>query len=343
MKSERRHELQHNSLEDYMVKFGQRVQPYAKAITGGILAVVVLIGTYFYLNHRADAERANAWDRTFQAIYSGDSKDLRSVVDAYPNTPAALWAQLELADRELATGVAALFTEKSVGKNDIRTALDDYEAVQLAATDSLMQQHALYGIGRAQESLGQLDKAKEAYKRLMDSYAEGPYYARAKQELENLDRDSTKSFYDWFANVEPAPRSTTSPFGGPSPFESLPLPADLKMPGTVGPKTPPPAPKPDQGPPKAPASSTTAPKSTDTKPADKKPADTKSSDTKPADTKSTNTKPADDKPADSKPSDTKPTDAKSTESPKPADAKSTDAKPSDTKPADGKPADDKSK
>jgi Tetratricopeptide repeat len=331
MKSERRHELQHNALEDYVVKFGQRVQPYVKAITGGILAVIVLIGTYFYLNHRADAERANAWDRTFQAIYSGDSKELRSVVDAYPNTPAALWAQLELADRELAEGVAALFTEKSLGKNDIRTALDDYEAVQLSATDSLMQQHALYGIGRAQESLGQLDKAKEAYKRLMDSYAEGPYYARAKQELENLDRDSTKSFYDWFANVEPAPR--TSPSGGTSPFESLPLPADLKMPGTTGSKTPPPAPKPDEGPAKAPLSSTTAPKSTDTKPADSKPADTKSSDTKPADSK-----PADAKPADAKPTDTKAADAKSTEPPK-----SADAKPADTKPADGKPADDKSK
>ena len=335
MKSERRHELQHNSLEDYVVKLGQRVQPYAKAITGGILAVVVLIGTYFYLNHRADAERANAWDRTFQAIYSGDSKDLRSVVDAYPGTPAALWAQLELADRELATGVAALFTEKSVGKNDIRTALDDYEAVQVAATYSLKKQHSLYVICRALgNQLGQLDKAKEAYKRLIrPSYAEGPYYARAKQELENLDRDSTKNFYDWFANVEPAPRSTTSPFGGTSPFESLPLPADLKMPSKGGSKTPPPTPKPDEGPAKAPASSTTAPKSTDTKPGDKKPGDSKPSDTKPAGGKSTDTKPP-----DPKPSDTKPADAKSTEPPKPADTK-----PADTKPADGKPADDKSK
>jgi len=340
MKSERRHELQHNLLEDYVAKVGQRVKPYARAITGGILAVLVLIGTYIYLNRRADAERAAAWQRTWEAINSRDTKEMRDVIDGYPNTPAALWAQLALADQELAGGVNSLFSEKSAGKNSIHSALEDYQAVEQAATDPLLQQHALYGIGRAQESLNQLDKAKEAFERLTKNYPDGPYSARAKQELDALALDSTKTFYDWFANVEPPARGIGpgADGSGKNPFEGLPpLPPDLKLPGTGASKTPPSEPKPDEGPAKTPSS--TAPKSTDTKPADAKPIETKPAETKPGDSKPAETKPSDSKPAETKPN-TKPSDSKSTDT-KSGDTNSSDTKPGEPKPGETKPADSK--
>ena len=118
--------------------------------------LLVLVGTYIYLNKRAEAEQANAWERTWHALYS-DSKDrqfeLRSITESAPHSPAGLWAQLYLADQELVSGVNSLFTEKSAGLNDIRSALDGYQAVQAAATDPFLQQCALYGIGRARIAL----------------------------------------------------------------------------------------------------------------------------------------------------------------------------------------------
>jgi hypothetical protein len=333
MKSERRHELQQNWLADRVAAFAEDAKPYAKAVGGALLALLVLVGTYLYLNKRADAEKAGAWEKTWHALYSNDPKDrqfeLRSIAENAPHSPAGLWAQLYLADQELTGGVNALFTEKSAGMTDIRSALDGYQAVQSAATDPFLQQRAWYGIGRAEESLDQLDKARAAYEQIVKNYPDGPYFPRAKRALDVLNRDQAKSFYDWFASVQP-PTHTSGTGAGPngmgsngetSPFDSAlpPLPPDFKLPDLgQSSKTPPPEPKPDEGPSLTPKSTPPA-KTPDTKPPDSKTPDTKT----PA-SKAPETKTPDVKAPDTKASDAKTPDAKAPDSKKP-DSKTPDA------------------
>ncbi len=179
MKTERRHELQHNSLAELMTDVGENAKPYAKAVLGILLAAVVVFGTYLYLSKRSDAEEGASWDRTWQALGNSDpvkqSEELRAAADKYPDKQAGLWAQLALADMELNRGVAELFTERSDGRNQIRTALEDYQAVEKRASQPMLRQHAMYGIGRAQESLGKIGEAREAYEALLKNYPSGPY------------------------------------------------------------------------------------------------------------------------------------------------------------------------
>ena len=150
MKSERRHELQQNWLADRVARFAQDAKPYAKAVGGAILAVLVLVGAYIYIKS-GPAEQANAWERTWHAISTPRTANSNSarLPNLWPHSPAGLWAQLYLADQELVSGVNSLFTEKSAGLNDIRVLLDGYQAVQASATDPFLQQ-CVHGIGRAQ-------------------------------------------------------------------------------------------------------------------------------------------------------------------------------------------------
>ena len=97
-----------------------------------------------------------------------------------------------------------------------------------------------------------MEKARGAFEQIVKNYPDGPYAARAKRELDVLNRDQAKSFYDWFASVQPAAHTSGPPSGTgeKNPFDTSlpPMPPDLKLPDFGPSKTPPPAPKPDEGP-----------------------------------------------------------------------------------------------
>ena len=62
MKSERRHELQHNDLAEWILKTYERILPYRNTILGvGLLVVVLLVGMSFW--HSQDvAQAGEAWN-----------------------------------------------------------------------------------------------------------------------------------------------------------------------------------------------------------------------------------------------------------------------------------------
>ena len=249
MKTERRHELQSNQLADFLTDVGEKTKPYATMVLGLVLAALVIVCVYIYLSRSAAAEEGASWEQAMQAASSGDTEALRGVITNYPNKPAAMWSQLILADRELNDGVNRLFTQKSAGRDLIRTAADDYQNVAERAVQPMLIEHALYGLGRSQESLDQLPKAREAYDRLLKDYPSGAYAERARRRIEELDRDSTKEWYDWFAKTEPTP-ANLSKGGFTNPFDEKgpslgPLPPGFDVPDMPKSTTPPPEPKPD--------------------------------------------------------------------------------------------------
>ncbi len=247
MKTERRHELQANQLAEFLTDVGEKTKPYATMILGLALAALVIVCVYLYLSKSAAAEEGLSWEQAMQAASAGDKEGLRSIVATYPNKPAAMWSQLILADRELNDGVDRLFTQKSAGRDLIRTAAEDYQNVAERAVQPMLIEHALYGLGRSEESLDQLSKAREAYERLVKDYPSGAYADRARRRIEELDRDSTKEWYDWFAKTEPTPdlgKGISNPFDEKR--SSLPpLPPGFDVPDVPKAKTPPPEPKPD--------------------------------------------------------------------------------------------------
>ncbi len=52
MKAERRHELQHNELADWLAATAERLRPYSRAILGVTIAAVVLLLAYYLITSR---------------------------------------------------------------------------------------------------------------------------------------------------------------------------------------------------------------------------------------------------------------------------------------------------
>ncbi len=90
-------------------------------------------------------------------------------------------------------------------------ALTAYKSVEQKATDPLLRQSALFGIGRTHESLNELKEAGNAYKQLVSEYPKGPYADRANHQIEQLERDSTQQRYRWWQG---AARTLPNEIGG---------------------------------------------------------------------------------------------------------------------------------
>lgn len=174
-----------------------------------------------------------------------------------------------------------------------------------------LRQRATFGLARARESQGSLEKAMEHYEEVGRNWPEGAYAAAAARRLEDLKKTDTKLLYDRFARFDPKPVSSPEP-GGPG--ERLPFDIDTL---------------PDDG-------SLFEPKMPDLQEKgveDEKPEDSPDTPGKPADTQpeGTGTESTDTEPTDTEPTDKEPTGTKSTD-PEPTN-------PDATSPEKAQPAD----
>jgi predicted negative regulator of RcsB-dependent stress response len=214
MKTERRHELQHNALADVLGTALENVKPYTQLILGVVLAVIVMIAVWQYVQNRSTADVTHAWESYLQASAVGNADEmateLAKVSEQYPDTPAATWANLTLGDHYLSAGSLRLYSNRSDSRDDLRKAEDYYRAALEEADEPLLAQRATLGLARVYESLIELDKAREQYEALAKKWPDGPFASTAKARLEDLAETSTKQFYDWLAQTE-----RTSTLDGP--------------------------------------------------------------------------------------------------------------------------------
>ena len=223
MKTERRHELHHNVLADALENTAESLKPYAQLILGGLLAIAVVFGVYTYWSNRSQADLAHSWNSYLQASSTENIDDLRKVAEDHAGTPAAVWANLDLGDRALREGMDKLFTNRADAFDDLKKGEGYYLAAREATREPILGQRATLGLARVYESLVKLDKAKEEYARLKEHWPDSVYGPLAERRLADLQQQSTREFYDWFAAHEPK-----SPLGGP-----------LGTPGTRPPFEPP--------------------------------------------------------------------------------------------------------
>jgi hypothetical protein len=86
--------------------------------------------------------------------------------------------------------------------------------VILQASDNTILERATYGLARAQEAYGELEKARESYNKLATTWPESPFAATAKARAQILESQPTKQFYDWIARYEP-PKALSGEPGTP--------------------------------------------------------------------------------------------------------------------------------
>ncbi len=208
MKTQRRHELQENTLAHWLELKVNEIAPYSKAIFGTVIAIVVL-GALFAFNQQRTARTERAiWSSYFQAAMTGNHDKLKELADEFPQAPAGQWARLSYADFKFAQGMNDLFRNGA----DARTAFQDcqgaYERLRSTSRDSDILARASFGLGKVYEGLSDVAKAREEYQNVTKKWPGNRVSELASQRLADLDRSSTKEFYDWLAKVE-----TRSPLG----------------------------------------------------------------------------------------------------------------------------------
>jgi tetratricopeptide (TPR) repeat protein len=236
MKTKRRHELQTNQLADTLAHGIEVVKPYTRVVLGLSLAVVVLGLTYLYLSGQSSAKQDRAWDDYIEAMMrdpSGMGPDLKKL-SALAEKPAEIhaseWAKLALADIALTEGNELLYADKTQATQQLRRAVEIYEVALNGAQDPLLKQHALFGLARANESLGEMVEAQKVYAQLLEEFPDGPYAREAKRRQDDLNKPSTKEFYEWFIDYNPekeAAKLTGKPGEKPD-FTGDPLEKDFK-------------------------------------------------------------------------------------------------------------------
>ena len=195
MRSERRHELQHNELADWLFTAGQRIKPYQNAILAAVVGIVVLIVAWSWWSRSSAAQTAQAWTDLTNGMEGENLDALTRVIEAYPNTNVAHVATILVADTRLAQGCEQRFINRAVATKELSSAVTSYSAVlEQCRTPSLLER-ATFGLARAKEAQGDLEAAKKNYE-IVAKWPDGTYAAAASQRLDDLNQRETKLMFD---------------------------------------------------------------------------------------------------------------------------------------------------
>lgn len=159
MKSERRHELQHNDLAEWILKAYDQVLPYSKAILGATLFLAVLaIAITLWHNHNL-AQAGEAWsalgDPVFSPFYPAEQTigTMQKAAKDNPGTAAAQWAEVFAADAALTNGANKILTDKKTGTAFLSLAREMYDNALKNTTIPGAKEQALFGKARTLESM----------------------------------------------------------------------------------------------------------------------------------------------------------------------------------------------
>ena len=216
---------------------------------------------------------------------------------------------LTAANLELNAGTNQLLANRSAARNQLRDAADGFASLMRETTETTILERTTYGLARANEALGELEKARTEYRSLAEKWPQGPFAEVANSRANDLEQPNTKQFYDWLAKYEPpAPLSKEPGTPGARP-DFLQEPdagaGSLKLPSSLDDtKTPFPSlgGEPVEG-------ASDAKSEGDAEPAFPElemPADEPAPEAAPPEEKPSDEKPADEKPADEKPSEESP-------------------------------------
>ena len=210
MKRERRHELHHNELLEWLNKVFQTVGPYTNLILGVLLLAVVATAAWTWWTRSSTGKQASAWAELYGAVSTQNPAEVLSVAERRPGSNVAQWAAVVAGDMYLSQGCDELFQSKATAGQELRKAVDEYLTVLKESRSEMLRERATFGLARAYEALagtregqGGLDKAIGRYEEVIQNWPDGTYTALAEQRLKDLNSQATKAFYDKFAKYEP--------------------------------------------------------------------------------------------------------------------------------------------
>ena len=230
MKAERRHELKHNELSDWLGERLETLKPHATGVLLGLvlLAVILIAGTW-YLGDKSQAS-SRAWSRYFAAFNDREpQKSLETISSDQSGSKAAWWALLTVADMQLGQGAGLLYSDRTEAQKLLDQAKSAYARVE-AADDPMLKSRARLGLAKVHESLCNVEEARKYYE-LVAADTHNPAIAKAAaQDVDRLKDKDKGEFLEWFAKQTPKRPAPLPGMGGSVPG----LPGDLPSRPDIG-------------------------------------------------------------------------------------------------------------
>jgi tetratricopeptide (TPR) repeat protein len=235
MKAERRHELKHNELADWLGERMEAVQPHATAIAlGAVLLFAAVIGGIRYFGAE-DTVAAKGWSKYFSAINDREpTKILEGVASQHAGTHAALWAHQALGDMQLGQGAALLHSDRIEAQKLLKKAESEYKQIENTA-DPLLKARARLGLAKVYESLCQPEEARKYYELAAQASDSAAIKKAAAADAERLKDPRQVAFLEWFAKQQPKrPAPLPGPGGSLPGLSNLPDRPDIGLPPGLG-------------------------------------------------------------------------------------------------------------
>jgi hypothetical protein len=236
MKSERRHELKHNELSDWLGEHLASYQPHATAILlGGLLLFAAIIGGIWYFGGE-DSVGAKRWSRYFSAVNQREPmKVLEKLAAEKSGSNADLWALQALGDMQLSQGAALLHSDRVEAQKLLQQAEASYKQVE-KAPDAMLRSRALLGLAKTYESLGKIEDARKYYDLAAEASTSTAIKKAATADAQRLKNSRQVAFLDWFSKQTPKRPAPLPGMGGGLPGlpGSLPDRPDITPPSGLG-------------------------------------------------------------------------------------------------------------
>ena len=215
-------ELGDNDLADATLAIVDRVRPYFGTILAGLAVALAAFVAFAMVSSQSEVTRQQSWDACLAAMSTGDVESFTEVVRRYPGTDAARWAELMMADAAAAQGSELLFVDRSRAEGRLQAAVEAYSALMADKPKGLLGERAIFGLAKARESLGQLAEAQRGYEAVAAEFPTDTLAQVAAGRAAELNRESTRQWYDWFGAQKIAPPAPATNAANPANAESAP-------------------------------------------------------------------------------------------------------------------------
>ncbi len=211
MQSERRHELETNTLAKGLAQWSDRLRPYTNVVLVAIAALLLAYaGASLWKSHQATGERA-AWDAYELAVLEGDGEQrgLQRLASNEEHQGAQMqeWALLGWADRQLLQASRMYLTNREESNKRLTNIVGIYEQYAESGSSPEIRNRAQLGLARTYEMKGNVDEARKQY-----SLVEGGLAGVATQRMKELESKTVADSVKWLATV-PLPKPAAP--GGP--------------------------------------------------------------------------------------------------------------------------------
>lgn len=229
MNTDRRHELQHNVLAEYLTRINESIEPHSKLIAVVVGAAIVGSLGFMLYQSNASGQRSDATLQLVLAAGEGDDAVLSMVGEQFAQTTAGSWARLYQADELMSRGMRVLYTDRTEATELFTSAENAYSQALSTSKDKVLDSRAHFGLARIAESSGDAEKAIEEYRKTMAANESEAMVEVAQQRIDSLSRPSTKEFLAWFGEQDFTPSDPALPPSLPG-SNMLPDLPDLNLP-----------------------------------------------------------------------------------------------------------------